>query len=75
MSDNEIMKVPETVLDGFDSNADESQNRRVIQGVRVTFTNDFEWVDNNDETISRDRESHHGRPHARATEVDRPDAG
>jgi hypothetical protein len=56
MSDNEIMKVPETVLDGFDIDADESQSRRVIQGVRVAFTNDFEWVDNNDETISRDRE-------------------
>jgi hypothetical protein len=56
MSDNEIMKVSETALDGFDSDADESQSRRVIQGVRVAFTNDFEWVDNNDETISPDRE-------------------
>src|SRR6516165_6585134 len=56
MSNNEIMKVPETVLDGFDSDADESQSRRVIQGVRVAFTNDFEWVDNNDETMLRDRE-------------------
>ena len=56
MSDNEIMKVPETALDGFDIDADESQSRRVIQGVRVAFTNDFEWVDNNDETISPNRE-------------------
>jgi hypothetical protein len=56
MSDNEIMKVPETALDGFDIDADESQSRRVIQGVRVAFTNDFDWVDSNDETISRDRE-------------------
>jgi hypothetical protein len=56
MSDNEIMKVPETVLDGFDSDADEPQSRRVIQGTRLAFTNDFEWVDSNDETILRDRE-------------------
>jgi len=56
MSDNEIMKVPETVLDGFDSDADEPQSRRVIQGTRLAFTNDFDWVDNNDETMSRDRE-------------------
>jgi hypothetical protein len=55
MSD-EIMKVPETALDGFDSDADEAQNRRVIQGTRLAFTNDFEWVNNDDEPVSRDRE-------------------
>jgi hypothetical protein len=55
MSD-EIMKVPETTLDGFDSDTDESQSRRVIQGSRLAFTNDFEWVDSNDEPVPRDRE-------------------
>jgi hypothetical protein len=56
MSDNEIMKVPKTVLDGFDFNTDEQQIRRVIQGLRYAFTNDFTWVDSNDEEVPRNRE-------------------
>jgi hypothetical protein len=55
MSDD-VMKVPEKI-DGFDVDADDApQNRRVIQGTCLRFTNDFIWIDDNDEKIASDLE-------------------
>jgi hypothetical protein len=50
-----VMKMPE-VVDGFDTQNDTAQGRRVIQGTRLAFTNDFMWVDNNEEETPKDRE-------------------
>jgi hypothetical protein len=51
---NEI-KGPETSGDGLDT-IDESQGQRVIQGMRLAFTNDFIWADTNDKQFPPDRE-------------------
>jgi hypothetical protein len=51
---NEITKIPE-LTDGLDT-ADDDQDQRVIQGMRLAFTNDYTWVDNNGEKFPPDRE-------------------
>ena len=52
---NELMK-PE-IVDGFDhDDADAPQGRRVIQGTRLRFSNDFTWLNDADEEIASDLE-------------------
>jgi hypothetical protein len=52
---NDITKTPET--DGLDTTDDyELRRQRVIQGMRLAFTNDYIWVDNNEEEFPPDRQ-------------------
>jgi hypothetical protein len=47
------------MLDGFDVDAEKQDNdakQRVIQGVRLRFTNDFVWTDDDEEEIPKDLE-------------------
>jgi hypothetical protein len=48
------------MLDGFDIDADEEEQgggkRKVIQGARLRFSNDFVWTDDNEEEIPNDLE-------------------
>jgi hypothetical protein len=53
---HDITKTPETV-DGLDTTDDDQlRGQRVIQGMRLAFTNDFIWVDTNDEQFPSDRQ-------------------
>jgi hypothetical protein len=53
---SELMKLPERI-DAFDVDAaDAAQDRRVIQGVRLRFTNDFTWINDDDQEIASDLE-------------------
>jgi hypothetical protein len=46
------------MLDGFDVDADEQDvgARRVVQGGKLKFTQDFKWVDNDEEEVSANLE-------------------
>jgi hypothetical protein len=47
------------MVDGFDADIDEEDGGgppRVVQGVKVRFTNDYSWVDANEDEIPPDRE-------------------
>ena len=76
------------MVDGFDADIDEGDSgggpRRVIQGGKVKFTNDFTWVDANEEEIPPDLElivadrQRSGVPHAsrsRRASLSRTSAG
>ena len=53
---NDIVKIENREIDGFDSVSDDGDEQRLIQGHRVSFTNDATWVIGDDEELPRGRE-------------------
>jgi hypothetical protein len=51
MQKNQEVKSCAPATDGFDDAGDGGQGLRVIQGLKIGFTNDFTWVDGNDDVV------------------------